>query len=343
MSEVGEGHEGRDIDDLSNGFHRVRSRLVDSKGVGYYDFRKTLTPRYWRVWADLLAGHMALAVLIVLLLLIRHSPLGAQLLAGGAAALVFGVLFAYLSLFFHAASHYELWPTRKLNDLWADLLIGIFSAYPMAKYRPTHFDHHRYLGLPEDPERGYIESLNLRLLVEILTGVRFVKLFWSQVRGSAGGGTRTAVAAEKMPAPTAPTVNWVMPCSILLHLGLVLGALWLGAIALAVGWVVGFIFVARLVSALRIALEHRSEHANPAIDYNKISHGAVSRLFGDGPLAQTMGGAGFNRHLLHHWDPQVPYTRLKDLEIYLRDTELRPVIEARSTSYATAFLRLFQF
>jgi fatty acid desaturase len=345
-----------DFDDLSAGFHRVRSRLVDSKGVSYYEFRKTLTPRYWRVWLELLAGYAALIALGLALLTIRHENVVRQLLTGLAAALPFGVLFSYIALFFHAASHFELHPTRTVNDWLANVFIGVLSAYPMSKYRPTHFDHHRHLGLPEDPEAAYIEALDLRLLVESLTGIRFLRILWSHVSGNRPAparesATKTAPAAESEAASNAASksasepapFNWGLPCGILLHATVVAGALWVGAVGLAVGWIAGFVFVARLVSAIRSMLEHRSESADPAIDYTRTSHGAVSRIFGDGPVAQTLGGAGFNRHLLHHWDPQVPYTRLKDLERYLRDTELRPVIETRSTTYATTFLRLFHY
>jgi fatty acid desaturase len=218
----------------------------------------------------------------------------------------------------------------------------------MSKYRPTHFDHHRHLGLPEDPEQAYIEALNVKLLVESLTGIRFLRLLWGHVRGngsSAGGTTKATTETANATATevTREPFNWGLPCGILLHMTVVSVALWMGAVALTVGWVVGFVFVARLVSAVRSMVEHRSEWADPRADYTRSSHGAVSRIFGDGPVAHTVGGAGFNRHLLHHWDPQVPYTRLKDLEAYLRDTELSPLIEARSTTYITMFVRLFHY
>jgi fatty acid desaturase len=60
-------------------------------------------------------------------------------------------------------------------------------------------------------------------------------------------------------------------------------------------------------------------------------------MFGVGPLASTFGGAGFNRHLLHHWEPTVPYPRLAELERYLADTIAGPIIETRRCTYlATA-------
>ena len=46
--------------------------------------------------------------------------------------------------------------------------------------------------------------------------------------------------------------------------------------------------------------------------YCAACHGTSAK--GDGPLASTLGGAGFNRHLLHHWEPKISYTRFRELE-----------------------------
>ena len=67
----------------------------------------------------------------------------------------------------------------------------------------------------------------------------------------------------------------------------------------------------------------------------------MNKLFGSGPLASTLGGAGFNRHLLHHWEPQLSCTRLAELERFLENTELKPALDAHRTSYVREWLRLF--
>ena len=70
--------------------------------------------------------------------------------------------------------------------------------------------------------------------------------------------------------------------------------------------------------SLRQTLEHRDEDAHPGSDYTRVDHGGdANRLFGDGPVANTLGSAGFNRHALHHWEPQVSLHRLRELERYL--------------------------
>jgi hypothetical protein len=101
-----------------------------------------------------------------------------------------------------------------------------------------------------------------------------------------------------------------------------------------VGAVFPFLF------ALRQLLEHRHEHADPLTDYAEIDHGACTRLFGDDLFSRTFGGAGFNRHLLHHWEPQVSYTNPPELEAFLRGTEMAPIIEARRSSYPETFRKL---
>jgi hypothetical protein len=94
--------------------------------------------------------------------------------------------------------------------------------------------------------------------------------------------------------------------------------------------------------SLRQTLEHRDEEASADVDYRQVDHGATNRLFGDGPVSNTLGSAGFNRHALHHWEPQVSCTRLRDLERYLERTELEPALERRRTSYRETFLRLLE-
>jgi hypothetical protein len=51
---------------------------------------------------------------------------------------------------------------------------------------------------------------------------------------------------------------------------------------------------------------------------------------------------GFNRHLLHHWDASVSYTRLGELEHRLQSTEAGPILAAREGSYSEILRRMWQ-
>ncbi len=124
--------------------------------------------------------------------------------------------------------------------------------------------------------------------------------------------------------------------------GIAAGLIALGSVTAAVAWLIGLLVVFPFVGSLRQLLEHRSESADPGTDYHQVDHGPVNRLFGDGPLASTVGSAGFNRHAIHHWEPQLSYTRLADVESYLLRTEAAPLIRERQTTYADTFLRLLE-
>jgi hypothetical protein len=95
-------------------------------------------------------------------------------------------------------------------------------------------------------------------------------------------------------------------------------------------------------ATLRQVLEHRSATAVAGCDFRRLPHGALTRLFGDGIVASTFGGAGFNRHLLHHWEPQVSYTRLRELESFLLRTRAAPILDGRRTTYWQALRELIQ-
>ena len=81
-------------------------------------------------------------------------------------------------------------------------------------------------------------------------------------------------------------------------------------------------------------------HALPGTDYRRSDHGAFTRLFGDGFFASSFGAAGFNRHLLHHWEPQVSYTNLAELERFLEKTPMAEIMDRRRAGYAETFRRL---
>src|SRR5204863_1422182 len=131
----------------------------------------------------------------------------------------------------------------------------------------------------------------------------------------------TVVRRDEPPAASTSSARRQRVAAAVIHTAIVVTAAWAGQYALAAAWSIGTLSVMPLFVSLRQLLEHRSEGADPHVDYAVTPHGAVNRLFGDGPVASTLGGAGFNRHLLHHWEPQISYTRLRELEAYILRTE----------------------
>src|SRR5262249_30004063 len=199
-------------------------------------------------------------------------------------------------------------------------------------YRPIHWDHHRYLGTTMDTEISYFDSLNIKFLVEALLDIRAVKVSFVRRKKLQN---REEVSSQAKPKP------YTLIGGFSFNLAYLFLLLYLEQWTLMLAWTGGVLVFFPFFGALRQLLEHRNEYADPTLDYTKVAHGAIHRLFCDGLIASTLGGVGFNRHLLHHWESHVSYTRLRELEHYLRGTECGAYLQARQTTYWGTFRRMF--
>ena len=288
-----------------------RQYMLRETGQGYAKFRKTLTPHYARVLADIGLGYAALGGWLVLVA--QASGVVAGLAAACAGAVGVGFVVAYLQLFIHEAAHHNLAATKRRNDRIADWLLSWQVGTSIAAYRATHSEHHRYLGHDRDTEISYRNPLTFRFLAEMLIGLHALRVFRS----------RKARAKVATPARSRmPMLRGLGIHALLLGTMLAFGA-WPAALA----WTGGIAILYPFFATLRQVLEHRP---TPGM----VDDGAsVTRLFGDGPFARIFGGAGFNRHLLHHLEPQLSYTRLGDLDAYLATTSIGPVLDTRRANY----------
>jgi fatty acid desaturase len=311
----------------------LKSTLIDDGGVPYREFRRGLTPRWWRVALDLTLAYGVLAATLAGLV-IWDPGMPEAVAATIAAAIVIGYTVQFINLFFHEATHYNVVPGRRRNDFVVNALMGWMFASSVSLYRRIHFQHHRALGTTMDPENSYFDALRVSYLVEGLLGVKLLRSLRenSEADPSRDGGS---------PGLDRTRLLWTAIAGIV-NLAIVGGMLALGSIPAAIAWTAGMLMVFPLLASLRNLLEHRAEDADPGVDFSKVDQGPVNRLFGSGPLASTLGSAGFNRHAIHHWEPQVSYTRLKDIETYLLRTEAAPLVRDRQTSYAQTFLRLLE-
>jgi len=312
-----------------------KASIVDARGLTFREFRRTLRPRFARVWLDIAMGYVLIGVTAAALVLADQSSLLLLPLSVGIGAAVLGYAIAYIQLFFHEAAHYNLASNRKLNDLLANAFIGWMVGQNIKAYRVVHFDHHRLLGTTADTERSYFDALDRRFIFEALTGIKLVKVL---LRRGRHVEVKARVAAKDKP----PDAKLMLLAGLVLNLAITVGAVWFGAPSLALAWCGGMILVHPFVNAVRQVLEHRAFEARPDVDYSVEPHGAVTRMFGDGLVASTLGGAGFNRHLLHHWEPQISYTCFRELETYLLKTDAADVIRRNTTTYGAAFRRLFE-
>jgi fatty acid desaturase len=295
----------------------LKARIEAETAGGYGRYRKTLTPRFAIVWRDIALGYAVLAAIVVAVGSVSGIPLGLAAACLGAVGI--GVTIAYLQLFIHEAAHANLASRRRISDWIANIFIAWQVGTSIAAYRAVHFEHHRHLGFSRDGERSYVHALTPRLIVEMLTGVHAVRIFLTRAQS---------------PQPKAAKSKTPLIRGAAIHLVILATMLAFGAWPAMLAWGGGMAIVYPFMATLRPLLEHRLVRA----DSLRVGESeAVTRLFKSGPLAMVIGGAGFSRHLLHHWEPQVSYTRLAELETYLAGTSLAPVLDARRTTYTRAF------
>lgn len=297
-----------------------RQIMVLETGSKYTQFRNSLTPNYTRVLVEIGLGYLALVC--VLALIGQASGILLGIAAASVGAICVGFLVAYLQLFIHEAAHYNLAATRTRNDRLADWLICWQVGTSISAYRATHFDHHRHLGHDGDTEVSYRHALSIRFMVEMLTGIHAVRVFMARKAKSSA----PVVAGSRLPLVRGLTLH-----SLVLITTVMLGW-WPATLAWLGGMAIAFPFFA----TLRQLLEHRPSAG-------MVGEGdSVTRMFGSDPFSSVFGGAGFNRHFLHHLEPQVSYTRYDELEAYLMGTSVAPFLDARRATYSGTLKELLQ-
>jgi fatty acid desaturase len=302
---------------------------VTNGDITYDNWRKTLTPRYAIVWRDIGLGYAALVLLLAGLAQASSLPVGTQIILGLPGAVAAGFLLAYLSLFLHEAGHYNLHRDRFRNDRLATIFLCAPFGLDIHSYRKIHWLHHRHLGTPEDTESSYFNALSSVFLLESLTGIHLIRV----MRKRNTDGLLTPQMKKnglKM-----------MVTGALVNVGILAVCYFEGGWAPALAWALGMLLFFPFFATLRQVLEHRDEAAEAGTDFSRADHGKITRLFTSGAFANIFGGAGFRKHLLHHWDPQVSYTRLTDVEDFLLQCEsTRPIIDEARTTYGRTLRKL---
>ena len=313
--------------DFSNSLSTLRQKISEETKGEYKNFLKILHPKYSVVWRDIFFGYVVLAT-ILFFVQIPESFFWI-LFAISIGSLAVGYWVAFLQLFIHEAAHFNMFPNRALNDFLCDLLISWQVGTSIERYRQIHFRHHWALGEVTDSERSYFNALTPRFLLEMLTGIHPLRVFLHREKNlDQQSKSRGAL--------------WPLLRGVLMHLCLFSALIFIGAWPSSVAWVIGVGLFFPFFATLRQLLEHRSDAADPTVDYARQPHGAVTRMFGDDLFSATFGGAGFNRHLLHHWEPQISYSRLPELEKYLLGTSVASIIQGRRSSYFKVFLQILR-
>ena len=315
--------------------HLKFGQITDEEGNSYTNFRKTLRPLIWKVWVDIFILYLLQIIIFSIMAhyLVVFSLLNIILTLFF--AILIGFFLASLNLFIHEASHFNIHKNKKKNDFLANIFIGLWFGMNVKTYRLGHWQHHEKLGTTEDTEHSYFYVLNWKFILSTLFGIHLVKIVLFRKKN---------ITASVESKPEDKKMDKIMLIAGLICNLILLGiAYYMENYFWIPAWIIGMFSLYPFFNAVRQLMEHRDELASETIDYEKINHGKVSRFFNFNIFSYFFGGAGFDKHLLHHWDPQISYTRLGEVENFLlKNHECQEIIKHSKTNYFITFFKLLR-
>jgi len=303
--------------------------VTDNSGTSYTVFRNNLQPRYPAVAFDIVKGYFFLFVTVTTIIFIDYFFHSFWWITIPVSSVLIGYIAAYLALFIHEAGHFNIHPDKKMNDRLATIFLCLPFGLSLKSYRKIHWQHHLHLGTPQDAEVSYFHAPTKLFVLETLTGIHLLRTMMRKEGNDVL--TKEQVKQSRM----------MLLGGTFLHLIILTAAFLTGNWPFAIAWLLGFGIFFPFFATIRQILEHRDELAHYSTDFYKQPHGKVSRLFVHTVLNSSFGSAGFTRHMIHHWDPQISYTRLKDIEAFLSSSEkVALIIKASKTTYTSALKKL---
>ena len=303
--------------------------VTDSKGTPYSVFRNSLQPRYSKVFFDITKGYFFLLLIAGSTIFFIYIFPSLWWIIVSVNSILIGYVAAYLALFIHEAGHYNIHSNKKLNERMATIFLCLPFGLSLRSYRKIHWQHHIYLGTTQDTEVSYFNAMTKIFLMETLTGIHLLKTIIRKENNTVL--TKDQVQQSRL----------MLLAGFVLHIIILTAAFLTGNWPLAIAWIIGFGIFFPFFATIRQIMEHRDELAPHTTNFYKQPHGKVSRLFVHTIISSSFGSAGFTRHMIHHWDPQISYTRLKDIEEFLTTCEkTAPIIQSSRTTYSKVFKKL---
>ena len=294
----------------------------------YGEFRKKLSPLYLRNSLPLLTSVFQIIVVLSATSLLANSTNILNLALILSISGLLGLIAHRQLLLVHEGAHFHLAKNRTFNDLLSNTFAGIFVATDTKTYRLIHNKHHQELGTSLDPENSYSEEFDLTWVLSALLGIRVLKTLF-----------------KRQKIENSPQQLLMLILSLVFH-STVIVFLTTISLKVAIIWTLGYFFFMPFFGSLRNVLEHKYEMK--FIEDTTIARivgsdlNFTTRMFTKSKFSKLFGVVGFDRHLIHHWDPSIPAVNLKHAHSFFLTTELKPMIEALPTTYSKAFLRLMR-
>lgn len=304
--------------------------VVNDNGVSYAEFRKKLVVKFRITWFHILSGFFVIALIFFLSDYVIQKFITWRWLLIPLSALSLGFWIAYLNLFIHEAGHFYIHPHKKTNDILANIILCSWVGMDIKVYRKMHWQHHLYLSSPSDMETSYFHPLTPGFLLETFTGIHLLRLIVKKTNKNILDKT-LAFRARRM-----------LLAGFLINLFIVSFFIYINHWWMSIAWILAMIIFFPFFATVRQVMEHRDDLAKNEIHFYSSAQKRISRLFSDSLFSKTFGPAGFNKHMIHHWDPHLPYMVLKEVETFLLNCKRTgPIIRSSRTTYFSVFKKLF--
>lgn len=303
--------------------------VINDKGLSYAEYRKKLNPDYSITWLHITGALLTILVLCFLSFYSEQKFPGWFWFTIPFFSLLLGFSVAYISLFIHEAGHFYIYPGKKTNDLLANLILCSWIGIDIKSYRKIHWQHHLHLATPADTENSYFHPLTASFIVETLTGIHMLRVITNKNNKQLLGKMLVKKSI------------YMLLAGILINVTILFFSIYNGYWQFALIWIAALLIFFPFFATIRQIMEHRDELALKKADFYKTPKDKISRLFSGSLFSRLLGPAGFNKHMIHHWDPQLPFTALKKAEKFLLHCQRTgPIIESSQTTYFSVFKKL---
>lgn len=304
--------------------------VINSEGLSYTSFRKTLKPDYFKTWLHIISGLSCLAALLWIFIIIENKIPGWFPITISFFSILIGFTIAYINLFIHEAGHYYLHANKKINDLLANMFLCSWTGLHIKVYRKIHWLHHQHLATDTDPENSYFNVLSGKFILETFSGIHAVRIILNK--------NNKQILEKELRKRSIQ----MLLTGLAINGAFLFAALWLKHYQLAIVWVLAMLVFFPFFATIRQLLEHRDELTSSDNVFYSSPKRKISRLFTNSLFSNLLGPAGFNKHMIHHWDPILPFTALGKVEVFLAGCDrTKEIIERSKTTYFAAFRTLW--
>jgi fatty acid desaturase len=306
------------------------NEVINSEGLSYTAFRQTLKPDYFKTWLHIITGMICLAALITIFIIIENVIPGWYLLTIPVFSILIGFTIAFINLFIHEAGHYYLHPDKKTNDLLTNIFLCSWTGLHIKVYRKIHWLHHQHLATSTDPENSYFNVLSGKFIFETFTGIHVLRIMLNK--------NNKQVIEKDLRKKSIQ----MLLAGLVINATFLFVAIWFNNYQLAIVWILSMLVFFPFFATIRQLIEHRDELAASENAFYNSPQRKISRLFTDSIFSKLFGPAGFNKHIIHHWDPVLPFTALGKDETFLAGCDkTKEIIETSKTTYFAAFKKLW--